>query len=390
MIKHRWILWLFVLALCLTGCTASPSVPSEPAAAKTDEVRAVWVPYMEMRTLLESGDAATVRAAIAALMQDCADRGVNTVYLHVRAHSDAYYDSAVFTPHPLAAALLSQGLDPLTCAVEEGHARGLAVHAWINPYRIGTDRSFARCDDVFCDRDRWYYVPTSATAQALIVDGVREIVDRYAVDGVQFDDYFYPEGAVETTVPAAFEADFDPSGDLSLADWRRDAVNHLIRAVYEVCHRRDGCVFGVSPSYDSARNREQMYADTALWAREAGYVDYLCPQLYVGFAHQYAPFEEELAVWTALERDPSVSLLAGLALYKTGIPDDAYAGDGATEWANGGDVIARQLLAVRAAGWDGAALYSHLSFIASDDRDGAVTAAETQAVDAVWNAERIL
>ena len=385
-------IWCAIAGM-MCGCAAVPSVaPSEtaptavvdPATASTEEVRAVWVPFMEVRTLLQSGDPTAARGAIAALMQDCADRGINTVYFHVRAHSDAYYASEVFTPHSSAAPLLSKGFDPLSAAVEEGHARGLAVHAWVNPYRIGEDASYARCEDVFEYNGRYYYVPTSEAAQALIVDGVRELVANYAVDGVQFDDYFYPEGAVDSNTPSPFEADVVVQAGKTVADQRRAAVSRLIRAVYDVCHEREGCVFGVSPSYDLERNREQMYADVALWAREAGYVDYLCPQLYVGFQHQYAPFAQELATWNALERDASVSLIAGLALYKTGMTDDPYAGSGAHEWRDGGEIIARQVRVVRRQGWSGAALYSHLSLEADEGREAAVVAAECAALEKEW------
>ncbi len=379
------------VSLILCGCVVS-TLPKEesitPPTQTATEIRAVWVPYMEVRALLQSGEPTAAREAIATLMQDCVDRGINTVYFHARAHSDAYYASEVFAPHPVAQTLLSQGFDPLSAAVEEGHARGLQVHAWVNPYRIGENAAFARCEDVFAYNERYYYVPTSTATQTLIVDGVRELVQGYAIDGVQFDDYFYPEGAVEADIVAAFEHELVPEEGESIADARRNAVSALVQAVYAVCHERDDCVFGVSPSYDLERNREQMYADVARWAREPGFVDYLCPQLYVGLTHQYAPFARELAVWTALERDASVSLVAGLALYKTGLANDHYAGNGAAEWHSGGDIIARQVQLVREHAWSGVALYSHLSFEADEERDAVVVEAETAALATLWNASR--
>jgi len=381
-LKLRMILLILcAVALCFGGCAAPPAAVPD----RQEEIRAMWVPYMEMQALLGGKDAAAARAAITQLMQDCADRGVNTVYVHVRSHSDAYYRSDVFAPHPTAAALLGEGVDPLACAVEEGHARGIAVHAWVNPYRIGADRTQARCEDVFSFEDRWYYVPTSPAVQQLIADGVQEIVNRYDVDGIQFDDYFYPEGAVEPTVRAAFEQELELADGETVADRRRRAVSELMRTVYAVCHTRAGCVFTVSPSYDLARTRERMYADVALWAGSAGFVDVLCPQLYIGLEHEYAPFEKALAEWTALRRDPSVSLVAGLALYKTGLEHDRYAGSGAAEWANGGHLIARQAILVRQAGWSGTALYSHSSLSADNGRDAAVVAAEIQAMKSLWN-----
>lgn len=350
----------------------------DPPAEET--VRAVWIPYMEVESLL-TGDDPT--AAIKACVQDCAARGANTLYFHVRANSDAYYPSSVYAPTASAAA---SGIDPLRTALEEAHRLGLTLHAWVNPYRIGVDVARAKSEDVFEYNGRWYYIPTADSTHTLVVNGVRELVEMYDIDGVQFDDYFYPAGAVEATAPAAFEqagytAYRADGGQLSVGDWRRAAVSRLIGAVYATCHTREDCVFGVSPAADVTQVREQMYADVPLWANTAGYVDYLCPQIYFGFQHQTAPFLQELDKWAALPRHETVVLIAGLALYKTGLYEDTYAGSGKGEWASGGDILARQLRAVEAAeDWHGAALYSHLSFEADEGRDPAVVSREIEAL----------
>ena len=371
---------LLALFLLLTGCGGQTAVEMPPEDPSAEEVRAVWIPYMEVEELLANADPAE---AIRACVRDCADRGINTLYVHVRANSDAYYLSSVYTP---TASTAASGIDPLAVALEEAHRLGLSLHAWVNPYRIGVDAARAKSEDIFEYDGRWYYVPTAESTHALVVSGVRELVDRYEIDGVQFDDYFYPVGAVETASPAAFEqagyaAYTAAGGTCSVGDWRRAAVSRLVGAVYAACHTRDACVFGISPALNVTQVREQMYADVPLWADTAGYVDYLCPQLYVGFLHQTAPFLQELDTWSSLSRHENVSLIAGLALYKTGLYDDAYAGSGKGEWASGGDILARQLCAVRAKGWQGAALYSHLSFEADDTRDTAVVKRE---IDALW------
>ncbi len=376
--RFRVTALLCAALLCLNGC-AFVMLPTEeqalPVKDKAVFTKAVWVPYMEVEELLAADNAAI---AIAECIRDIAARGCNTVYFHVRANSDAYYASTIFSPDAAAAPWLKQGVDPLTVAVEEAHARGLELHAWINPYRIGADKSFAVCEDIFEYNGRWYYIPTSKTAQETIVRGVAEVVNNYAVDGVQFDDYFYPEGALGATA-AAFE---QPTQD-DVAAWRRENVTALIREVRDVCHSREGCVFGVSPSYDIARNRDSMYADVEAWVKN-GDVDYICPQLYVGFQNQAAPFATAAAAWQSLERAPSVQLLGGLALYKTGIAEDTYAGVGRSEWATGGDIIARQATMLEADGWDGVALYSHQSFAVTDERDAAIVSAECNALEAFF------
>lgn len=365
-----------LLMMLLPSCEAT--VP--PPTSKTESavfVQAFWMPYMEMDALYALGKVSLVQEAIRTRLCSAVDEGFNTVYVHVRANSDAYYASTVFTPTDGTAALLAQGFDPFAYMVEVGHESGLAVHAWVNPYRIGVDRTRARADEVFEAGGCFYYDPSAAAVRRLVVDGVRELVETYDVDGVQFDDYFYPEGAVETETAAPFESEAFAAATGTLGDWRRANVSALIASVHAVCHAR-GCAFGVSPSYDIKRNTETMYADVALWASTAEYVDYLCPQLYIGFENEYAPFERVLESWSALPRDPSVALVGGLARYKTGLFEDAYAGVGRAEWAAGGDILARQIEAVRAASWDGVALYGDDTV--SGERDTAVVKREAQAM----------
>lgn len=226
--------------------------------------------------------------------------------------------------------------------------------------------------------------------QELVVAGVRELVENYDIDGVQFDDYFYPTGLMNADAPEDFEAAgynayVAANGAISIGDWRRAAVNRLLASVYEVCHSREGCVFGISPSYDFASNYDDMYADAATWAKTPGYVDYLAPQLYVGFDHAYAPFDEAIASWQTLPRLSTVDMIAGLALYKTGLLEDTWAGAaGKVEWANNDDIISRQIALTKSFDWSGAALYSHQSFTVGSDRDATVANADMAAACEDW------
>lgn len=151
----------------------------------------MWVSYMELNTLLSGRTAQEAKTELDTLLDNCVSWHLNAVFFHVRANSDAYYASEIFARaggcFPAGGGLRSPLLRD-----RGAHQRGLQLHAWVNPYRIGTDESYKRCDDVFECGGRYYYIPSSMEAQKLILDGVREIVDRYAVDGVQYDDYFYP------------------------------------------------------------------------------------------------------------------------------------------------------------------------------------------------------
>ncbi len=363
------------------------TIVNEPAR---EVIRSIWIPYMEVEELLVSKDPATCRAAINACLDDCVAKGANTVYFHVRANSDAYYDSDYFNPNAKTAALLSKGFDPLACAVELAHAKGLKIEAWVNPYRIGSDISRAKADATFQYNNRYYYVPSDDAVQALVVNGVKELVNNYAIDGIQFDDYFYPEGCVSATEAASFEqADYTAyktaGGTLGISDWRRAEVNKLVAACFDACHSRYDCVFGISPGCNIDTNYNEMYADAATWANNPGYIDYLAPQLYVGFNHIYTPYDKVLKAWDDIPRLSSVSMVAGLALYKTGLLEDTWAGStGKYEWVNNSDILSRQVALTKTTGWDGIGLYSHQSFEIGTDRNATVAEAENSSVCNAW------
>jgi uncharacterized lipoprotein YddW (UPF0748 family) len=101
-----------------------------------------------------------------------------------------------------------------------------------------------------------------------------------------------------------------------------------------------------------------MYADSKKWLAESGYVDYICPQLYVGFDNEKTSFTDGVDTWASYPRDPSVSLYAGLALYKIGLKDDAWAGGGRAEWQTHTDVMKRSVEYVREKGLNGLCFYS--------------------------------
>ena len=361
--KRPYLAVILTAAVLLGGCrsTQTPAPQAEdPPSATADEVRGVWVSYLDLDPLLAGVDPTEAAARLDTLLDTCKRYGMNTVFFHVRAYSDAYYASVVFPPAASAADLLAGGFDPLAHAVNAAHERGLAIHAWINPYRIGKEKTTAVLNsdtDTFQKDGVWYYNPASPDARRAVLDGVREILDRYAVDGIHFDDYFYPAGM--TAQAEAFES--VPDG-IAVADWRRAQVDLLVSGVYGLT-RESGRVFGVSPSALIRSNRDTAYADVAVWMAGAGYIDYICPQIYFGFDNTAHPFPETLAEWESLPRREGVALYIGLALYKAGTVD-TYAGNGRTEWCEQDDIIARQVAAVRESGGaDGFALfrYAHLT-----------------------------
>lgn len=318
-------------------CGCHTAAPTPTPSVTNDVMRGVWLSYIELDAALEGSTPQEAEEAIHNMMDTCAKNGLNTVFFHVRAHGDAYFPSAVWRAAASASALIQSNFNPLACAVDAAHQRGIALHAWINPYRIGkAPVSDALC---FAKDGTWYYAPNDPAARQLVLDGVREILDNYAVDGIHFDDYFYPAGMHPQGEP--FEA-IPPGADVTA--WRQAQVDALVSGVYGLCRQR-GKLFGVSPAADVEKNLNQAYANVTRWMTEAGYLDYVCPQLYVGFRHQTKPFIPWLTRWVNLPRRHGVKLYVGLALYKVGLPHDPYAGSGADEWSTDTDILPRQMAA---------------------------------------------
>lgn len=340
-----------------------------PTPSVSGEIRGAWVSYIEVAELFSGcSTAAQARAAVDTLMKKLAGYGMNTVFFHVRANSDAYYNSSIFKPAAAVSKLIAAGFDPLAYAVEAAHREGLQLHAWINPYRVGKQTAYLVADvPYFSDTSkRYYYVPTSKAAQTLILNGVREVLDTYAVDGIQYDDYFYPdsllkEGTVYSYESADYEAYRQAGGTLSVGDWRRAAVDTLIAGTHTLTSAK-GVVFGVSPAVSADNTYKALYADCRKWLKQAGYVDYLCPQIYTGFEHGASPFDTMVDTWMGYERHSSVQLYVGLALYKIGLKSDTYAGKGKTEWAQNDDIMSRSVNYLREKKIPGLCFYSYSYF----------------------------
>ncbi len=351
--NKRKFCFIFLFCLFFCGCGAVKTPHTAFRSATPDRVIGMWISFLELDTVFAEGDISTAKTYIDTVMKTCKKDGFNTVFFHVRAHSDAYYPSEVFSSAKSVSGLIEKGFDPLAYAVDSAHQQGLSFHAWINPYRIGEDVSFAKSEDVFCSEGMWYYIPSSLSAQKLILQGIRELVETYPLDGIQFDDYFYPPSISSERM--SFETVLD---GVSVKEYRQGAVNSLLSAAFQMVHTREGCLFGVSPSGNMTYSAERLYADPAWWVQYDGYVDYLCPQLYSGFENETLPFETQAEGYAALPRRAGVRLYGGLALYKTGQPD-AFAGTGQEEWMHQSDILTRQAKSLDDKGFDGVSLFRY-------------------------------
>lgn len=359
-----------------TGGTASAPGSTTSSAKKTTtttatypkpdtgkEMRAAWVSCFELDDLIVKKTVNEAKAVIDDIMINCKAYGLNAVIFHARSHSNAYYKSTVFNSATSVKNLISSGFDPLEYAVNAAHSRGLELHAWVNPYRIGSDKSFAKCNDYFKSGSNYFYNPASNDAQKLIVSGVEEIVKNYNVDGIHFDDYFYPPDLSSLSNDKFYNDYKSKGGTMSVENWRRDNVSRLIKAVYSKVHSiKSRCVFGVSPRGVQSQNYGTVFADVELWMSKKGYVDYVCPQVYFGFKHKTQAFDKNVDSWIKMPRHSSVRLFIGLGLYKIGIQNDEFAGTGRNEWSTNDDIMKRSLLYVRSKPECGGVMFFSYSF----------------------------
>ena len=356
----------------------APSLQAAPnPALPSGEWRAVWVSYLEFAEMDFSSESA-FRADAAALMDNCLSLGLNTVIAQVRPFGDALYRSSLFPWSHLCTGVQGQdpGFDPLDVLLQEAHTRGISVEAWVNPYRLRSsaamppnlaDSNLANTHPEWvCTVDEGLYLnPAEPAAADYVVQGVAELVQNYAVDGIHFDDYFYP-----TTDESIDAAQFAASGAGNLAAWRRENVTALVRAVHDTVKAADPTLrFGISPQGNPDNDENQQYSDVTGWLASGGgdaVVDYLCPQVYwgQGFAlHNGSTrfaFENIVPAWLAYPRAADVALYFGLGAYRVGVGDGGSNENSLSGWSTG-RALADQVAFLREQGAGGWALYRYSS-----------------------------
>lgn len=306
------LLLIITLAACVTGTRA---------ANPKREFRGAWIQTVFQDSYLKRTTAEN-KAYLREQLDKLAAAGVNAVIFQVRPQSDAFYRSEY---EPWSRWLSPEGKaprpawDPLQFMIDEAHARGMELHAWLNPYRATTGRNqtlpaghmYHKHPEWFVRFDgKLYYDPGRPECRSYIVNIVSDIVSRYDVDGIHFDDYFYPYPV--KGVKFADATTFKKYGKgKSLADWRRSNVDNLIRDVHQaIAGIKPWVVFGVSPfgiwrnkTTDPAgsdtrglQNYDDLYADVLLWARN-GWIDYQLPQIYWNTDHASASYLTLIDWW---------------------------------------------------------------------------------------------
>ena len=323
----------------------------------------MWLPYVKFPEYMQGKNEDGFRNAVADILEDAAAENVNTVYFHVHPMGDAYYDSVIYPK----GVYLDGDYDPLRIVLDEAHKRSISVHAWINPLRLQNAADMERLPDSYIVKrwidsgmpyvknvnGRWYLDPAYPETVGLLENTVTEIAEKYEIDGLHIDDYFYP-----ATAPEFDSKEFAESGADDIDAWRTENVSRFVKAMHDTLKSSDKrLLFGISPQGNIKSDYETQYADVKKWGGEKGFCDYIVPQIYYGFENENMPFLPTLQEWTQLVHGSGVSLIIGLAAYKLG-REDKWAGKAAElEWINDPDIIQKQIAAVMSSEADGYALY---------------------------------
>lgn len=298
-----------------------------------EEMRGVWVSYMELSMENESSKTQKVfEDKFTEIAQKCRESGFNTLIVQVRPFCDALYKSSYFPwSHILTG---TQGENPqydaLQIMCDICKENNLKIHAWINPYRVSSNETpkklsdnnpYIKNSEIGIKTDNGIFLdPSNETAQQLISDGVKEIAENYDVDGIQFDDYFYPteDESFDKKQYEVYIEKYGKENSMSLDNWRMQNVNTLICKVYRTIKSVDSSVeFGISPQ-GNIGNNDGLYADVKSWCTCKGFADYICPQIYFSLENPALTFEDCLDSWTSLDFDENVKLYVGLGGYKAG------------------------------------------------------------------------
>ncbi len=307
-----FIAWNIVLAIPQVSQAATKAMETSLSSFKNSshasEFRGAWVPtivnlcFPSKMGLSEQQQ----KAEIIRILQTAQEAHLNNLFFQVRPEADAFYASSMepWSRYLTGVQGKSPHFDPLQYFVQEGHRRGIAIHAWFNPYRVAIDRSNPN-SPIHISRRFPFFVrhigkmlwldPGDPKAQTYIISIISDVMRRYDIDGVHIDDYFYPYpeflGGKRFPDNSTYQHYCHDGGRLALDDWRRASVNLFVERLSKSVHeQKPGILFGISPFgiYTKGQPSDvkagldqlhQLYADPLLWMRQ-GWVDYMAPQLY--------------------------------------------------------------------------------------------------------------
>lgn len=297
------------------------------------EVRSVWMATVWALDWPSSTSSTTAQKNEMVKYLDVLQKNnFNAVYFQVRTMSDAFYKSSYepWSSYLTGTRGKDPGWDPLAFVVEECHKRGMECHAWVNPYRFSTGSNWSTAQDQALKSAGMLLAYTKSDGKTTtilnpglesvrkrIVDVCKEIISNYDVDGLVFDDYFYPEGIPVTSSAGDYDLWQKSGASMTFGDWRRNNVNQMVADVYKMVQQQKPYVrFGISPAGAACTSAavaakhgidrcpvasdwqyDGIFSDPVAWL-EAGTIDYISPQLYWKTNHKTNPFGPMTKWWS--------------------------------------------------------------------------------------------
>jgi uncharacterized lipoprotein YddW (UPF0748 family) len=291
-------------------------------------------------------------------MLDNAKRfNITAIFFQVRTTSDAFYLSKLNPTSRYFVGKEGEHLpfDILKWIILETKKRNIEFHAWCNPYRVSVNGQLSKeayletCDSLnFAKRYKEHVLvdkkgililnPASEAVKQHIVDSMLEIAKNYDIDGIHFDDYFYPYAGLSDDHNDFSDYEQCKQNYVSIGDFRRAQVTDVIARIYRSLKALNSkLVFGISP-FGIWRNRnndergsntdprcgqsyDDQFADTLDWINQE-IIDYVVPQIYWGFRHELAPFADIVDFWVDVTKNSKVKLYIGHGPYRLGNDPD--------------------------------------------------------------------
>ncbi len=388
--KLSKVLTCAVLSMTMVGCKETEEVviteTEQPEIIETKEIEpyhtdepislgpvfGTWFSYVEYRDTCQSMNEEQFTAFVDDVIYNIKDLGLNTLYVHAVAFTDALYNSAIY---PRSRFMEDTSFDPLQIFVTKAHENDIHIEAWINPMRsfaVGEEDMYPEDSQILqwiqennervrIVNNRYYLNPAYPETRQLILSVVQELIDSYDVDGIHMDDYFYPSGTDQRFDAYIYKQAQKENEELSLAQFRINNVNTMVYEIYQTVKQKSPDLwYGISPGGNLQNDIELMYANPSDWVAQ-GTVDYLEPQIYWGFEHPTKPYEETLQEWLQITQGSRVILMPGVAAYNVGYRFSALQEPADTEWIDNEALLGQQTAMAKVYGSAGVIYYNYSS-----------------------------
>ncbi|MDD5888643.1 MAG: family 10 glycosylhydrolase [bacterium] len=356
-----------------------------------EELRAIFISYIELSKYVKNQDVNTSKRNIEAMINNISILGFNTVIVQIRSFADAIYESTIYPWSSTVAKTEGEnpGYDILDYFIKIAKEKNILLYAWINPYRVRSSGNVVSekspafkylGTDFLYEDEGLYFNPSKQEVEDLIVDGVLEVINNYLVDGILFDDYFYPNQDLDYLDYLNY---LENNDYISFDDYHLMIINKMVKRVHDVC-REKKVLFGISPDGNIDNNYKKVFADVKNWLSSDQYVDFIMPQVYYGFFNETQAFKNVIDSWDSLIVNSDIKLYVALGFYKVGTLDK-YAKSGEMEWINNSNVIMREIILARNLKYyKGFSLFRY-DYLFNDDLKTATTMLEIENMKKILN-----